>query len=210
MGVTGPGWATREKKDRQDSATRSRLLDAAKQVLEERGYAATTVADITAAAGVSRATFYVYFASKEDVFSVLAEHVRDAFLAAQELHGIDRDDPYAVAEATNAAYLDVYAENLAFMTVLRHQSLSDADLHALWQQIRTEPIERSARYIRRLARRGWANPAAPPRVVAQASGAIVADLAAELVADPSRRSQIVAQLTAMFLRLVGVGEPQQK
>ena len=207
MTVTGAGWATREKKNREDSATRSRLLDAAKQVLEEHGYAATTVADITTAAGVGRATFYVYFASKEDVFAVLAEQVRDAFLAAQELHGIDRDDPHAVAEATNAAYLDAYAENLAFMTVLRHQSLSDADLHALWQQIRTEPIERSARYIRRLTRQGRAHPAAPPRVVAQASGAIVADLAAELVDDPSRRPRIVAQLTSMFLRLVGVSEP---
>ena len=198
------GWSTREKKDRQDSATRMLLLDAAKRVLAERGYAHTTVADITAAADVGRATFYVYFASKQECFAVLARDVRDAFLAAQELHDIDPDDPYAVAEATNAAYLDVYAANLSFMTVLRHQSLVDPEITALWEEIRAHPTRRSARYIRRLVRAGVAEPAAPPEVVARSSGAIAAEMAAKLVADPSRRDELVAQLTAMFLRLVGV------
>jgi AcrR family transcriptional regulator len=209
MRATGSGWSTREKKDRLDSATRSQLLDAAKKVLEARGYARTTIADIAEEAGVSRATFYVYFASKAAVFAVLAENVRDAFLGAQELHGIDPDDPYAVAEATNAAYLDVYAENLSFMTVLRHQSLSDVEIRTLWNDIRSGPARRSARYIERLAKQGIAEPAAPPAVIAQASGAIVADLAAELVENPSRRAALVTHLTSMFLRLVGVTQPRE-
>jgi AcrR family transcriptional regulator len=138
-------WATRVKHDRADSATRADLLQAARRVFERNGYARTTVAGITAEAGVGRATFYVYFASKEEVFAVLAEGVRDRFLASQELDGIDADDPCAVAGVTIRAFLDAYTENLAFVTVLQHQSLSDPEMSALWEEIHGLPRRRSAR-----------------------------------------------------------------
>jgi AcrR family transcriptional regulator len=50
---------------------RERLLAAAERVFLERGYAGATVSDIVTAAGVSRASFYVYFPSKRDVFLAL-------------------------------------------------------------------------------------------------------------------------------------------
>lgn len=198
------GWATREKKDRADSATRARLLESARAVFERRGYARTTVADITAEAEVSRPTFYVYFASKKDVFGVLAEDLRDRFLAAQELTGVDVDDPHAVAEATIAAYLDAYTRNLAFITVLEHQSITDPAMYALWEEIHNRPRLRTARYIEGLVRDGVAEPAAPPEAVARAAGGMVATFAPLLVNDPSRRDEAVAQLTDMYLRLLGL------
>lgn len=50
------------------SNQRERLLDAIANVVAERGYAATRVADITEYAGVSRKTFYELFDDKEDCF----------------------------------------------------------------------------------------------------------------------------------------------
>src|SRR3954449_5882078 len=47
---------------------RERLLDAIANVVAEKGYAATRVADITDYAGVSRKTFYELFTDKEDCF----------------------------------------------------------------------------------------------------------------------------------------------
>src|ERR687887_1541556 len=47
---------------------RSRMLGALVEVVAEKGYAATTVADIIARAGVSRTTFYQQFKDKEDCF----------------------------------------------------------------------------------------------------------------------------------------------
>ncbi len=66
---------------------RERLLDAAVDVVAEKGYAATTVADLTKEAGVSRTTFYEHFEDKEACFlaaydtaaDVLARRIGAAF-----------------------------------------------------------------------------------------------------------------------------------
>ncbi len=48
--------------------SRQRILDAAEKVFGEKGYFEASIADITREAGVSLGSFYIYFASKHDVF----------------------------------------------------------------------------------------------------------------------------------------------
>ncbi len=47
---------------------RERLLEATMQIVAEKGYVATTVADLAKRAGISRTTFYELFADKEACF----------------------------------------------------------------------------------------------------------------------------------------------
>jgi AcrR family transcriptional regulator len=54
--------------------TRQRLLEAAEAVFAELGYHDASIVKITEAAGVGQGTFYLYFASKQEVFDEL---VRD-------------------------------------------------------------------------------------------------------------------------------------
>ena len=155
-------WSVRTGRDRLDSQTRAALVTAARTAFSQLGYSRTTVADITERAEVSRATFYVYFASKGDVFRVLTEQLRDEFLEAQRARTADRDDPVAVATATVSDFVDVYAANLAFITVLEHQALTDTQLRALWLGIRERLLKRMIRFVQQLVANGVAHPVAPP------------------------------------------------
>lgn len=54
--------------------SRKKLLDAALYVIRARGYSATTVDDICAAAGLSKGSFFHHFKSKEELAIAAAEH----------------------------------------------------------------------------------------------------------------------------------------
>jgi TetR/AcrR family transcriptional repressor of nem operon len=60
--------------DTDPRSSRSRLLDAALQVIRTRGYAATTVDDVCAAAGVTKGSFFHHFKSKEEMTLAAVEH----------------------------------------------------------------------------------------------------------------------------------------
>src|SRR5205807_2257052 len=50
------------------SIARARIFEGMAQVVGERGYADTTIADVVKAASISRRTFYEQFKDKEDCF----------------------------------------------------------------------------------------------------------------------------------------------
>ena len=53
--------------------TRQHLLDAARRVFGENGYAGATVDDVARAAGCSKGAYYFHFATKEDALLALTE-----------------------------------------------------------------------------------------------------------------------------------------
>ena len=64
---------TRPSKSRPDGA-RKRLLDAALRVIREKGYNATSVDELCAAAGVTKGAFFHHFKSKEELAVAAANH----------------------------------------------------------------------------------------------------------------------------------------
>ncbi len=55
--------------------TRTKLLAASEQVFAELGYHDASIVKITEAAGVGQGTFYLYFASKQEIFDELVRHL---------------------------------------------------------------------------------------------------------------------------------------
>ncbi len=74
---------------RRQGDAKTKLLDAALTMIREKGYSATTVDDLCAAAGVTKGAFFHHFASKEALGIAAAEHwtaVTGPFFAAAPYH----------------------------------------------------------------------------------------------------------------------------
>lgn len=55
------------KREEKKQETAGRIIDVALRLFSEKGYEATTVAEITRAAGVAKGTFFNYFKTKEEL-----------------------------------------------------------------------------------------------------------------------------------------------
>ena len=75
-----------EKLDPRVKRTRQLLEQAFMEALDEKGFQAVSVQDITDRAGVNRATFYAHF---EDKYALLDHSVRQAFRAEIEKRTLD-------------------------------------------------------------------------------------------------------------------------
>ncbi|NUU40670.1 TetR family transcriptional regulator [Tardiphaga robiniae] len=104
-----PASGLRERKREQ---TLQRLTEAAMKLFLAKGYEATTLDDIAAAAEISRRSFFHYFASKEDVVVAWQDRSADALTAA-------------IAERPADESMITAAEN-AILTMTRHLNPEDA------------------------------------------------------------------------------------
>ena len=86
--------------------TRQRLLDASEQVFADLGYHDASIVKVTEAAGVGQGTFYLYFASKQEIFDEL---IRD----------LNRRVRHAMKEASSLGETRLEAELLGFGAYFR-------------------------------------------------------------------------------------------
>jgi AcrR family transcriptional regulator len=91
-------------------ATRKELLGAALEIFGEKGYPATTIADIVSAAGVTQGTFYLYFKNKADIFSELLKEYREMMISGLVVFGLEnvrtKDDWLRMADRVAEFLLD--------------------------------------------------------------------------------------------------------
>ncbi|MBN9623559.1 MAG: TetR family transcriptional regulator, partial [Actinobacteria bacterium] len=88
---------------------RGRLAAAAMELFEERGYEDTTVADIAARAGLTKRTFFRYFADKREVLFSGTEVLREKFVAGIAAAPAD-DCPLDAIAAGLEAMADLFDE----------------------------------------------------------------------------------------------------
>lgn len=123
---THAAWAAGAKTDR----TREQILDGARLTFQELGYSTTRVEQIAIRAGVSRPTFYVYFAAKQDVFLAVAERsLQRLALVLEALDALPRpldDRDLASWVEQFFSYFDDFG---AFATGWRQAAFADPELH---------------------------------------------------------------------------------
>jgi AcrR family transcriptional regulator len=151
-------------RQRKLQATRERLTRAAMALFLERGFEATTIDDIAAAADVSRRSFFHYFASKEDVVAawqegaaaalvaeVVARPAGETMLTAAEnaiAAALKRIDP---AEAAAMSRLKRDNPALQARDQLKYEKLERALAEGLAQRARTKSDQLKARLVAMIA-----------------------------------------------------------
>lgn len=152
---------------RREQARRTRrvVVGAARALLEERGYAATTVADIARAAGVSPESIYKGFGTK----AALVKEVFDVVIAGD-------DEPVAVADRPEnerireepdlRTKLRLYAAGAAtraersgrLQLVLRNGAPADPAVAAVWETLQAERLTGMTMLARHLVATGGTRP----------------------------------------------------
>jgi len=131
--------------------TRQSIEDAGRKLFAERGFHGTTLADITAAAGRSPASFYRYFTDKEDLLAVLAE----SFLReVVDLPGIPDDSDFFVSAV--GVYWDMFKPNIGIMVAVDQLATAQARFGLLQKRFRQFGTDIVGASVRRAKQQGYA------------------------------------------------------
>jgi AcrR family transcriptional regulator len=108
---------------RSDTTRHQRLLSASVLTIAEHGYEHATVAHVIAVAGISRATFYEHFASKEACFLAALEDVERSILAAV-IAGIEAQSEQSALAAAIASLVSFAQEHPAPARLLMNATMA--------------------------------------------------------------------------------------
>ena len=129
----------------QAARTRRQLLATAKELFERDGYAATSMAAIASAAGVSLKTVYLVFETKSGLlralWHLLLRGEQDSVPVGEQhwyREVLDEPDPERQLRLNARNSLVVKTRAGAILEVIRDASSSDPEIAALWGRIQTE------------------------------------------------------------------------
>ncbi|MFQ5858755.1 MAG: TetR/AcrR family transcriptional regulator [Anaerolineae bacterium] len=187
------------------------ILDAARTCLGERGYAATTISEIAAEAGVSRGLLHYYFESKEDLLAQVVRTNLEVTLQLVTLMFAQSQTPEDLAAGLTGALRAIVEGDPAFFNlvfecwVVARQSPAVArEMNDLFQQFREAVREGLAG----AAAQGVIAPALPLDGLAALLTGLVDGLALQLVIDSALAAdETIWEATETAIRLLLGGNP---
>jgi AcrR family transcriptional regulator len=133
------------RRQQQAAATRREILAAAQRLFEQQGYAATSMSEIAAEAGVALKTVYVAFETKSGVLrslwnSLLRGDDEDTPVSEQRWYRDVLDEPDPERQLRRNARNSATGKQRigAVADVIRSAAPIDEDIAALWSRIQTE------------------------------------------------------------------------
>ncbi len=135
---------------------RQSLIDASKELFSANGYHATTVDDITRAAGVAKGTFYLYFSEKREIYyevigsfmHLIKDIGSSVGTAAGDQPVIDPLGYFARAEAAAHRLMGIFLDNRELVRLVYRESMGlDSRLEQMLRDFYREIAEVEARNI---------------------------------------------------------------
>jgi AcrR family transcriptional regulator len=174
--TAGDGEAPNPPRSRKGVQTRSRLLDAAKEIFEENGFIEARISDIAERAGLSHGAFYHYFDSKEQVFREIAEKLDDRLSEPMECVIFAPASSAGPRERLFTAihrHLEWYRDEARIMGVIEQMARYDEHVAAVRSARSKRHREQIEASIRRLQPRGLAASTVDPQIAAAALASMV-------------------------------------
>ena len=129
------------------------ILEATHRLLQDRGAAEVTIADIMDAVGLSRTAFYRYFPDVNSVLVRLLREVRQQFVV-DWLESPDDADFLKVLDADAQSILVQFEEHSAIIRACLDARTSSPELYVAWLRIVEEVVAQVAARIEDLNRHG--------------------------------------------------------
>ena len=151
------------------------ILATAERLLAEQPLNAVSVDDLARGAGISRPTFYFYFAAKDDVLLALLDRVvaeADAAMTRVETArraATDPDDvPRELWRQAISAYADTFRRHRGLTLAWAEARSTNAEVRAMWATVFEGWVQRTAAAIESERARGAAPSGIPARDLAVA------------------------------------------
>jgi AcrR family transcriptional regulator len=145
------------------------ILTTAETLLGERSLHEISVDDLARGAGISRPTFYFYFASKEAVLLALIDRmVAEAHERRGDVMERFAQDPHGVLyDATKAVY-DTFRHHRAATLAAADARASSTEIRELWERVMDQFVDETTLAIETERARGAAPSLLPARDLATA------------------------------------------
>jgi TetR/AcrR family transcriptional regulator, ethionamide resistance regulator len=161
-----PSHGRRTRKMSGDERERA-ILAAFEKLLQERSLHEVSIDDIARGAGISRPTFYFYFASKEAVLlSLLERMLAEANAVRGDTLGRLAEDPATRVRESLGAYYDVFRAHRAVTQASADACATSEQVREVWSQIMEDWVREVATAIERERGRGAAPDGPAPRDLA--------------------------------------------
>jgi AcrR family transcriptional regulator len=116
--------SAREAASDSYSRRRAEIVATAAELFHQRGYQATSLADVAGAVGTDRASLYYYVGSKEELLDAVVSDVVRANLAAAEAIRDSTDPAPAKLRRLVVDIMDQYARHFPFLYVYVQENLA--------------------------------------------------------------------------------------
>lgn len=181
-------------------ATRAKLIAAARQAFRQMGYAATSMDDFTAAAGLTRGALYHHFGDKKGLLAAVVEQIdgeMDERLSAISLRA---PDAWTAFRDRCRAYLEMAVEPEIRRIVLQDARAALAPAPGAAQQ---QCVASLGALLQQLMAEGTVEPADPQALARLVNGSLV-ESAFWIAEEGAEQGRLTHALRALDLLLRGL------